>query len=410
MPDKMRTLYSICNGQEVHISSKDVDSYMELALKNKVFPVVYQYFIQNGYLFHDQYIFRYQKYVKAREKTIKIIQQIMARKSEETSILLLKGIGLEKYYPRKMDRHITDIDICVKNQSSFWEVGNILQQELKLDLYSTMHFYQDFDGQLYGSGRFEEEVFDPTFQGVEIQLGRFPISPRTYIPWDAMAWKMETMTLDESTIYIPSPESALVILLAEILTRPDKIYLRDYIDAHSILEYNVDNFDIQFVVKQIDTFQLFPSLILFLQFITRYHLQMPPMLEKILNVSKQVKQSGMLTGHIIPYCLKNSNTPIRDLFYHALRQITYSLNDRDQLLTFLKKTDEVIGPKLFFNNRVHVYFMKISSYRGNLQWLLIDHYHVVVTPIGTFVACMHALYSDDELDELRRKFEKSRSC
>jgi hypothetical protein len=398
-----RSLYKICSSRFVEINQADADNFLEESVKNKVFPFVYEYIEKLGYPIDHKYKGIYREYLDARYETIAILKYIASQKDHYPLFFLLKGIGLEKYYINNTHRQITDLDICVKDSDNFWEIGKLLK-DLGLDLYATMNLCSDEKGNLMGSGRFEHEYFNENFQGVELQITNFPVSTCSYITWETLTYNSEILDIEGININIPGPEAMFILLLGELLTRPAKMYLRDAIDVLSLFEDRVNDIDFEFICSKITSFELTPALQLLKRVFDKFCIPTYPCLERLFSQFNVSRVTSIVGSHIIPFLRRNSIKPTYDFFLYLIRNFTYNLNNHNKLLGFLKITDEVIGPMWFFNNRVYVYFMKVAEKSGTYQWFKIDHFHLLQTPIGTFVGCMHALYSDEELEYLRNKF------
>lgn len=397
----VKLLYDWVMDDQPIVRADQIEPMLDLAIQHKLFPTIYSLLAQTGWEPEPHHHTYYQRYVKARQRAIFTLRQLLEKKDERTTFLLLKGLGVEQYYEKKQ-RHFLDLDLCAKDLESFWDIGKSLLTQ-GLDLYSTMNLYSADDQEIYGSARFEEEEFEESFQGVEVQISHFPISPRTYIPWEVLAHNMDVLEIDGLRVPVPSREGSLIILLAEILTRPEKIHLRDVIDLMQLIAGDGTELDEHWLATQIDSIHLQPALSRLSHWLNENQIEAPTSFQRFLGKvgsSLTGERKGLFTGHIVPFCRQHSTRPLRDLLFQSLRQYSYQLNDENRFLPFLKKTDELIGPTLFYRNRVHVYFMKVSPKSGNYAWSKLDHYHLLTTPIGTFVACMHALYSDDELDYL----------
>ncbi|MDA2051669.1 nucleotidyltransferase family protein [Bacillus cereus] len=383
-----------------------IDSLLEISLKEKLFPTVYKYLDENNLLTNNQikqYGGLFEEYLRKRESVLNIFNFLCEKPIEfKEKFLALKGIGMELYYPKGVHRQFSDLDMCVENPDSFWEIGDLFLKQ-GFDIYSTMNLCSNLQdlSKIFGSARYEEE--ESVLQGVEIQVGRFPVTLNTYISWDILQHNKTKYKVNDDYIYVPSCESSFILMLGEFLTRPGQFYLRDIIDILHLTK-NLDSNQIDFINHKIEELKLYPSLSIVENAYKRYNLEFPDRLKTLMKNKKS--KSSILTGHIFPFLKQENKFKVKNLLLLLFRKISYTLNDNDKFLLTLKKTDEKFGPMIFYSNGQYVYFMKLHNYTGEHTWITINNVHFLVTPVGTFIGCMHALYSDEELEMFSESIEK----
>ncbi|MED4590511.1 nucleotidyltransferase family protein [Priestia flexa] len=398
-----RKIINICLSNEFpEMNKEDIENLLNIAIDEKVFPTIYSYIVDKIEI-DDKFHNIFKDYKQKRADALVILKILdKKRKALEIDYLLLKGLGIENYYSKQNFRHFADLDICVPSEKEFWEIGNRLLEK-DFNIYSTVNLCKNKDNnRIYGSARFES-LYSSPLKGAELQIGRFPLTIKTFISWDILTYNQRNIFIDGVESKIPGPEVTFILNIGELLTRSGEFYLRDTLDIIEIL--NVKKLDIDFILKNIKKLNLYPALKILESLFYKYEIPLPPTLVQILKEFRFASKNVVI-GHIIPFLKKQNELNLKNIYLLTIRKVTYFLNDRDKFLFYLRKIDEKNTPFEFFNNAIYIYFMKIHEHQGTYEWVNLNNDHLVITPIGTFLACMHALHSDEELDILTKQFEE----
>ncbi|MBL0388746.1 nucleotidyltransferase family protein [Tumebacillus sp. ITR2] len=396
------------------LTSETAHHLLETARLNKIFPEIYEA-LQPHFTLEEEHHLFYQRYRNMREEIFRILNG-MGVDGAGLDFLVLKGPGIEAYYPPGKSRYFHDLDVAVSSLDEFWKTGHVLLEN-ELDQFSTMTMFTEPDtGLTHGGARFDPVEETLEFEGVEVQIGAYSMNMRTYLPWETFTRGRRQVRLADVTVPVPDREGNLLIYLAELMSRT-KLMLRDLFDVTCVTQPHdislADEIDLDYVAQVIERYHLHYALRLLLHSYEETPvLETPPMLLELagrVGVQPTLPPFEELRRfHILPYLRRNTSSPLRNYWYHNLRETTTRWNDTDRWLTLMKAADLRFGAKPFFQNGAYVYFMKLNAmqHEGAWKWLKVDRYDVVLTPIGSFVVCCHALYGDEELDELAGELEQ----
>jgi len=379
---------------QIHIRVKDVSSLLEEAINNKIFPKIFET-VSSVHPVEQKYFDFYEKYKCFRKENFRVMKTLEEFNSQ---YIVLKGAGIEQYYPSHCERYSHDLDICVYSQEVFFEINKFLLKS-KLEQNSTMLLsINTKTRKVQGMTRLDPSDDLEYFEGVEIQIGAFPMTHRTSLPWDVfMKNKVIYPAIKNTIIPTPDRQGNFLIYLAEIISR-SKLTLRDLFDIKYILK-DSEHFDLEFIVRTIEKFDLTSSVMIVKDtFESVPGFDSPITLNKLVN-KLNTKKLPKKTNHVRNFLKINSNKFIKDYLFYKIRDYTLLINDKDKFLSLLKQTDNVFSPKHFYSNGTFVYFMKLNEIESTDKWIKVKNFTINLTPIGSYLVCMHALYSDEELEE-----------
>lgn len=384
------------------VEPHEVEPLLELSSQEKLFPHLYR-ILSSHFPVDDKHREAYGRYTRNREEALRILS-VLAQSLDSEEYLLVKGLSVEAYYAEPRERFFYDLDISVPTMEQFFKVGQAFLAN-GLDQFSTMLLYQETGTDtVQGGARFESVDEHTGFYGVELQIGTFPISFRSYLPWDVFTRKKTVLQVEGGKVSIPDREGNLLIYLAEMHGR-DRIMIRDLLDMRSLLdEQHASAIDLEFVADKVCTYQLQYSLWLLGQaYAAQRQLTLPGILARLMEmtgVDEHYRYEGLVRGHLRPYFEKVSAKPRHDFLYSLLRRWTDRMNDQDKLLNVLKRMDQQTDAQKLFVSGFPVYFMKLNSESSPWEWREIEGSKIVLSPIGSYAVSANALFSDEELDHL----------
>lgn len=380
------------------IRYEEIDSLLEEAIKNKVFPKIYEV-VSKVHSVKTKYNDFYDKYKKFRAENFRVMRKL---ENYQHKYIVLKGAGIEQYYPSHCERYFHDLDICVYSQEDFFEINNFLLGS-GLEQNSTMLlFLNSKEGKIQGSTRLDPIKEMDYFEGIEIQIGAFPMTHRTFLPWEVfMKNAVIQTTINGTTIPTPDRQGNFLIYLAEIISR-NKLTLRDLFDVSYVLEGSTEkDLDINFIVHAITRYNLFYSInLLKIAYESVEGFECPTALKIIIEeINRRSSPLLKKDKHVKNYLKENSDNFWKSYLLYKVREYSNVINDKNKFLWLLRRSDDLFSPKHFFLQDTFVYFMKINDFQTDYKWIKINKFTINLTPIGSYLVCMHALHSDEELDE-----------
>lgn len=392
-----------------HLSQDEVPSLLALANTHKLFPEIFER-LQPFFKMTEEDQENYKIRIKQREAALELLDALQ-ESVKGTMFLVLKGLAFQSYYPSQLKRQLGDLDLTSAKLEDFGKVGQILGDK-GLQMFSTMNLFVE-NGRHYGVASFEGKPFDK-IKNVELQVGGFLMDYnkqiRTYIPWEVLEKRSTMCEIEGIRFPVPGIEGSLILYLAELITRRE-ILLRDLFDLNFLCgNYQ---FDFDYVAKQVKRYHLQRALDLIQKsYADITGLEMPHQIQTLIEmvgVPGKFVFRGHLLGHVWPFLQTNCSRPFLKLLIAFLRQWTDQQNDNDKLLALLKRSDICFGPMPFYQNGSHIYLSKLNNdHHSSWQFRQLGHYHVLLSPLGCFLASAHALYSDEEFDMIVELLKKSK--
>lgn len=306
--------------------------------------------------------------------------------------LTLKGLAMNKYYPKDLPRQSYDYDFLVKDVNTFWECANILNN-MGYEYHSIPVL--TFDQQHLGMIKFLKQIDSETVINIEINVGGFLISEITWFKDNDLWENICELEYKEIKIPIPSNEINIVILVGEAGGN-EMFRIRDAIDFKYLTNYK--DIDWDYTLGKINEMSLYKDFM---------------SLEKIYRLLEASKFNKTKKGlmnflkwrfrreffHIIPHSIKKKGY-LKRLFYHYIKLIGEFFINKDKCLMAVKKLEFIMPPNKRFHSGVLTHFIPlVSNIRGNWEWRKVKKFDLVRTPIGVFLVSNFCLHEEKEIEE-----------
>jgi Uncharacterised nucleotidyltransferase len=360
----------------------------------------------------------YRRYLKRREKIIETLEGLsnINSKSDTPQLLYLKGISIEKYYPKNIHRFTNDVDLVVCEPQSLWTyIKKSLDEGFDQNFLPKIRF----DGNEKLIGLFKMAKEDTSASSAvfvkEFNIGGFTITDITYIPEDILKRDYEKFSINNNAqIDTLSVTNHLLVLFGELVTRRVH-FIRDAIDFLLLLKHST--------VKQLNELKKFISqyalehevarLVTYINKISVGYsflkgFQIDFLNEYTKGYFEQTEFTRCYKSHIIPFLnhTKNITEVYEDVLYFRKRERLGEKVDLDDegclsLKRLMKLNAKYPSPMSQLQAGHHVYLVFIEgTEKGELKFIKRDKYDFVRTPVGTYWLTQEALESEEIYDEV----------
>lgn len=329
------------------------------------------------------------KKIKSKFKKFK---EFIGRLNEtDVNYVCLKGLAMNKYYPKDSIRQSNDFDFLIKDMHDFYKCYEIL----KGLGYSYYHYpiFTYFNGEMVGTVKFVTQV-DDIESLIEINIGGFTIGELTWLNSNSLWENKELFEYMGVSFYIPSDEHNLLIFLAETSARFSPV-LRDHIDFHfmykkinpTIFKRMEENLDDRYLKQVLFDFKK----VELNRVIDRAYLE------------KRINKKRIETKHNIPrYALRE---PSKLAFYYFTK-VANKYIAKNKFLKVIKFLDDKVSLKRRLLKGIPIHFILVNETvrSDSLSWETTGGYNFIRTPIGLYMASGFCIIFDDEVDEINETF------
>jgi hypothetical protein len=313
--------------------------------------------------------------------------------------MLVKGISLQRFYGDSYLRRYRDIDIIARQPQDLYELEGLLAES---------GFTIQAGGVSYprwiGSG--EPFIYvdmargDPVSPEVELYAGGWPISFRTGISWQELAYHSEILPILASSCRVPTPDWSLLMLVAEQYER-FQIRARDLFDMLYLIP-NVDLEVVHHLTLKYNLEHLFSRLASALLAITGEFAITRPLASLIFPERRLPKNwvASRSVSHVFPFLAGRYGRR-----YALINTLTNCLEEyrcyflrREQHLWLVRLMTLWGQPASLLTRGRYLHLFHINEYKN--QWRVEECARGVTllhTPMGTFVLTANLLESDDDI-------------
>lgn len=328
---------------------------------------------------------------------------------------LVKGPGMQRYYPPQLFRRFHDLDVVVDSPETLWQVATALgtaDYHIEGATISQPPWASDSPW----TGFFKFARPDQEWPAVEVHVGGFSISTQTGIPYKTLLSHSQLGHTFGMPCRILTDEAALIVLIAEqysrFSTKP-----RDYIDLYYLAlngschpqriaillqEYQLELFWRRLVgglVERVGELHL-PSLLT----------SGAPRPARVVQPWARYFQSWNFSRHryhVFPI-LAGSKGVIRASRLTLLNYLDEWKNElvrHERHLWLVRLLSLSRGPSASFRAGRLVILIPLAPICGSWQWERLGRREILRTPAGSFLLTVDLLDTDSDLSQARHASE-----
>lgn len=363
-----------------HIS----DDLIEYADEHRVLLPILKILDDEKWPEHEElYTWRYNEFLK-------IMQELNKQK---IIYLNIKGMVMNRYYPRDLPRQSNDFDILVKDVNNYWLVHNILvRNQYTMKTFPVL--YQK-KGQIVGFCKYFKKVEDGKVIEFEVNIGGFAIGYYDCYIDDGLFETYKIVEEKGIEINIPNDRYNLLIFICETAGRSGPRF-RDIIDFH-FMNKHIEKEAIDFVYQQLKSSYLQNVLKVFVK-----------IENKIANKEKCSLENHLTTltkneiYHTLPMLLKSCHR-IKTLYYYYLRMLGDYLIRKDRYLKIVKYIEDNLNPYTRFKLGIPTHCIPISDeIKGEWEFREQDPYYYLRTNLGAFLLSNFCLFNEGEFEKIKK--------
>lgn len=321
--------------------------------------------------------------MKVKKNELKMI--IKEIDKENIEYLALKGLAMSKYYPKNILRQSNDFDLILKTPQDFWKLHRILDK--KEYEFSYLPMFSENHNSFLGLLKYEKVLENNIKIRIEVNISQFIIAEGVWYEKDL--WEQsQHINFNDISLKIPSDENNLIMLILESSGR-NEIFVRDFIDYYFIMQ--VTSINLENIEKKLDNVFLKNVLCKFITYYNEFNFE---------EVKRKNSKIAREIGIIFPNLLKEKS--IKKVYHRYLKFIGDNLIENDILFGIVEKIDANASTLIRYKKGLFCHFYHIDKEKTDqLKWMKFDKYHLLITPIGTFIATNFAFIKED--DEFRIK-------
>lgn len=321
--------------------------------------------------------------------------------------LWIKGLAMRKYYPEDIPRQSVDYDMLIKDLDVFWKSAQLLfNLGYRFDSFPIF----TWDKHIYGLVKFRKEIDSETNILIEMNIGGFLISERTWLI-DRDLWNRSScISYNGVDLRVPNDEMNMLILIAEAGGNFNN-RIRDAVDFKFLCEKR--NINWTSILEKVQK-----------TFLNKDFVCLKNSWNYLEKTTFENTKKGLLSllkwrlrrdlFHLLPNIFKKDKFILR-LFFHYIKLIGEYFLKKDKFLTLIKKIDLVMSPRQNFNLGGPTNFIPLeTSITGTWKWEYVEGLNLIRTPIGVFLASNFCIHEDEEIEmaiELAKcAFCKEHSC
>ncbi|MFJ7405871.1 MULTISPECIES: nucleotidyltransferase family protein [unclassified Lysinibacillus] len=383
--DVNNLLFNIATGEYKHIelSNQNQDLLIERARENRLIdPLLNSK--QSLEIKEGDWVLKGHKRKMRFEELGNVIKEL---NRENIEFLNLKGLAMLKYYNEDVVRQSNDFDFLIRNIENFWKTHNVLTSMGYNFFYIPMFTKLN---EISGIVKYQKKLDEKTFIWIEINIANYVISETTWFQ-DKDLW-LDTQLINYQGIEfkIPNDNMNLVLLVIEASGR-ENLFIRDIVDFYFI--ENAGEIDFDFVTEKLrDKFLL--------KVLNKLQKNNTSLKLEDSNVNFKINKFDREFKYEIPKTIVNGN--ISKFYCKYIKIFGDLLVNKNILLSLVRKFDLIMSPKYRFESGVICNFYPLDMGEcGNLMWRKYKKYHVVTTPIGTFLATNFCLLEEKEEENIK---------
>lgn len=323
------------------------------------------------------------------DRYIELYNIVEALNKASINYIVIKGLALLEYYPESLPRQSGDFDFLVKNVNEFWKSHEILSDKGFSISYNPI--LTEVNGEINGIIKYMKKLNGGKSVFLEVNINSFTISETTCFN-DLDLWsERKLMKSNDVLIPIPSHEMNIILLVIEVSGRK-QFFIRDAVDFHylvtdrdvnwSYIEKKLHN---KFLINVLKKLQINNETISQTGFIF---------------VEKGVRGLKRELTYIIPNLIQELN--FKKFIFRYIKVLGEKLIEKGKI-SQASQLEYLMDPYERFCNGIATHFYQISFTikSPDTRWIKYRKFHILLCPIGAFLASNFAILEDLEEKEIK---------
>lgn len=313
-------------------------------------------------------------------------------KQNDIPFVNIKGIAMQKYYPKDLLRQSNDFDVLIKSYDDLWKCHRILTElGFKIELNPLISSNRSVASGIF---TYVKSIRKDLVIEIELNIGDYCIYSSYWLD-SAYIWdNCIKFNYDEFDFFIPNDDLNMNIFLIETISRNNNIFIRDLIDFHFLKKPHLEFSFIKH--REYKGLNKVLKLLYSQYYKIDSNFSKNDIIPDNLNFNTRIIRSIFLT-----YINISQKKSFKSITLSIILSLGYHLARTNKLLNLVGNLEKKMNVKDICESGfpIHMYLIT-DNLKGPFEWIKYKDFSLLLTPIGLYLGTIFATISEEDENDI----------